>query len=106
MSHSLFDDFPENLDQFTVSMLDNMSEPTANQQAISNSLITLDFDSILQELKSVGQAHQTEQRTMVVENITNNIKQNQPMISNETSKFCFLIVSSIEMHFNFHYMVN
>jgi hypothetical protein len=93
-------------------MLDNISESTTNhsnsqsnnqqqQQQInsnSNSQITVDFNSILQELKSVGQAHQSEQQTtMIVENITANIKQesqtnsqNQSIISNETSKFSFI----------------
>jgi uncharacterized protein YejL (UPF0352 family) len=87
-------------------MLDNISEspnthshsqpnPQPHQQpAISNSQIVLDFDSILQELKSVGQAHQVDQQTtMVVENITANIKsepqassQNQSIGSNDTCK--------------------
>jgi hypothetical protein len=65
-------------------MLDNISESTTNTQRInnqsqqqsSNNQITLDFNSILQELKSVGEAHQPEQQTtMIVENITANIKQ-------------------------------
>lgn len=102
----MFDDFSETLDQFTASMLDNISESTTNhsnsqsnqqQQTNSNSQITVDFDSILQELKSVGQAHQSEQQTtMIVENITANIKQepqtnsqNQSINSNETSRFFF-----------------
>lgn len=34
-----------------------------------------DFDSILQELKSVGEAHQPDPPTMIIENITANIKQ-------------------------------
>lgn len=87
-------------------MLDNISESTTNhsnsqsgqqskQQPITNGQIPVDFDSILQELKSVGQAHQSErQTTMIVENITTNIKQepqtdcqNQSINSNETSKF-------------------
>ncbi|CAF0952983.1 unnamed protein product [Rotaria sordida] len=99
----LFDDFPETLDQFTASMLDNINESTINhsnsqsnqqekQQAILNTQIIVDFDSILQELKSVGQAHQSEQETtMIIENITSNIKQesqndsqNQLINSNET----------------------
>ncbi|CAF4011854.1 unnamed protein product [Rotaria sp. Silwood2] len=99
----LFDDFPETLDQFTASMLDNINDSTANhsnsqsnqqekQQTILNTQIIVDFDSILQELKSVGQAHQSEQATaMIVENITSNIKQepqsdsqNQSINSNET----------------------
>ncbi|CAF3786501.1 unnamed protein product [Adineta steineri] len=105
----LFDDFSETLDQFTVSMLDNISEATTNhsnsqsnqqhqqqqkqQQINSNSQIIPDFDSILQELKSVGQTHQSDhqQTTMIVENITANIKQepqtisqNQSLNSNET----------------------
>ncbi|CAF1066585.1 unnamed protein product [Rotaria sp. Silwood1] len=99
----LFDDFPETLDQFTASMLDNINESTTNhtntqinqqekQQATLNTQIIVDFDSILQELKSVGQAHQSEQETtMIVENITSNIKQepqndsqNQSINSNET----------------------
>jgi hypothetical protein len=98
----LFDEFSETFDQFTASMIDNISESTTNhrnsqsnqqqkqQQINSNSQIPVDFDSILQELKSVGEAHQSEQQTtMIVENITNNIKQepqNQSINSNESSK--------------------
>ncbi|CAF4400075.1 unnamed protein product, partial [Rotaria socialis] len=87
VSQFLFDDFPETLDLLTASMLDNINESTTNhsssqsnqqknQQTIINGQITVDFDSILQELKSVGQAHQSERETrMIVENITANIKQ-------------------------------
>lgn len=83
-------------------MLDNITEPTtdhSNTQSIqqqqpqqttnSNSQISVDFDSILQELKSVGQAHQST--TMIIENITTNIKQeiqtnsSQNEISKKTS---------------------
>lgn len=66
-------------------MLDNISESTTHtqqlnsqsqQQQSSNNQVTLDFNSILQELKSVGEAHQPDQQTsMIVENITANIKQ-------------------------------
>ncbi|UJR26942.1 hypothetical protein I4U23_008250 [Adineta vaga] len=105
VTHSLFDDFSETFDSFTVSMLDNISESITNQsssqpnpqqyqqqqqqhqqQINSNSQITLDFDSILQELKSVGQAHQVDQQTtMIVENITANIKQEpQPNSQNQS----------------------
>lgn len=113
MTQFLFDDFSETLDQFTASMIDNISESTTNhlnsqsnhhhhhhhqQQTNSNSQNTVDFNSILQELKSVGEAHQSEQQTtMIIENITTNIKQepqtnsqNQSINSNETSK-CFYI---------------
>jgi uncharacterized protein YejL (UPF0352 family) len=99
-------------------MLDNISESTTNhsnsqshqhQQQIptnSNSQITVDFDSILQELKSVGQAHQSEQQTtMIVENITANIKTepltntpNQSINPNETSKSLFHSLST-EIYF-------
>ncbi|CAF5119758.1 unnamed protein product, partial [Rotaria socialis] len=54
-------------------MIDNISESTTNNhhqrspqlqqeqpKNSSNSQITLDFNSILQELKSVGEAHQPE----------------------------------------------
>jgi hypothetical protein len=100
----LFDDFSETLDPFTASMLDNISESTTNhtnsqserqqQPTRSNSQVAIDFDSILQELKSVGQAHQSEQEaTMIIENITANIKQepqtnsqNQSTNSNDTGK--------------------
>jgi hypothetical protein len=90
-------------------MLDNISESPTNhsksqskqqqqQETNSNSQITVDFNSILQELKSVGQAHQSEQQTtMIVENITTHIKQepqtnsqNQSINSNETSKLLFV----------------
>jgi hypothetical protein len=90
-------------------MLDNISESTNNhsnsqshihhhhhhhhhhqqqQSTNSNSQVTVDFDSILQELKSVGQAHQSEQQTtMIVENITANMKTDTLInTSNETSK--------------------
>jgi len=77
-------------------MLDNISESTrANQQTNSQltrnstNQITLNFDSILQELKSVGEAHQPEQQTtMIVENITANIKQESQINthSNTTGK--------------------
>jgi hypothetical protein len=85
-------------------MLDNISESTtnhsnsqSNQQqqqqqppTNSNSQITLDFYSILQELKSVGQAHQSDQQTtMFVENISANIKQEPQTNSNETCRFFF-----------------
>jgi hypothetical protein len=79
-------------------MLDNISESTTNhsnsqsnqqqqqQPTNSNSQITRDFDSILQELKSVGQAHQSDQQTtMFVENI----KQEPQTNSNETCRFSF-----------------
>ena len=72
-------------------MLDNISETKRNsqqkhsqtQQQSSNNQVTLDFDSILQELKSVGEAHQPEkQTTMIVENITANIKQDSQINTN------------------------
>jgi hypothetical protein len=72
-------------------MLDNISESTTNtqqtntqsQQQSSNNQVTLDFNSILQELKSVGEAHQPEQQTtMIVENITANIKQESQINTN------------------------
>ncbi len=76
-------------------MLDNISETTTNhsnsqshhqqqqQPTNSNSQITVDFDSILQELKSVGEAHQPEQQTMmIVENITANMKQESQIHTN------------------------
>jgi hypothetical protein len=82
-------------------MLDNISESTTNnhsnsqsnhhqtqqQQTNANAQIPVDFNSILQELKSVGQAHQSEQQTtMIVENITAHIKQESQSHSNETSR--------------------
>ena len=107
-------------------MLDNISESTNNhsnsqphhhhhhlqkqQSTNTNSQVTVDFDSILQELKSVGQAHQSEQQTtMIVENITANIK-TEPLTntSNETSmsyytrilyhqiEFIFVLVSTVK----------
>ncbi len=72
-------------------MLDNISETTTNtqqtnpqsQQQSSNSQVTLDFDSILQELKSVGEAHQPDQQTtMIVENITANMKEESQINTN------------------------
>ncbi|CAF1484577.1 unnamed protein product [Rotaria sp. Silwood1] len=95
----LFDDFSETFDPFTASMIDNISESTTNnhhqrntqieqeQSKInSNSQITLDFNSILQELKSVGEAHQPEQQTtMIVENITANIKQQSQIDTNSNN---------------------
>ncbi|CAF1438248.1 unnamed protein product, partial [Adineta steineri] len=94
----LFDDFSETFDPFTASMLDNISESTStnhqtnsqsqHQQLIKNSQnqIILDFDSILQELKSVGEAHQPEQQTtMIVENITANIKQESQLNTNSNN---------------------
>ena len=48
----------------------------------------LDFDSILQELRSVGEAHQPEQQTaMIVENITANIQQDVQMNSNHAGRY-------------------
>ncbi|CAF1077897.1 unnamed protein product [Rotaria sordida] len=99
----LFDDFTETFDSFTASMIDNISESTTttttnnHQRNIQieqeqqtkinlNNQITLDFNSILQELKSVGEAHQPEQQTtMIVENITANIKQ-QSQINTNSNK--------------------
>jgi hypothetical protein len=75
-------------------MLDNISESTTNTQQInsqiqqqsSNNQVTLDFDSILQELKSVGEAHQPEQQTtMIVENITANMKQESQINTNSNN---------------------
>jgi len=75
-------------------MLDNISESTTNtqqtnsqiQQQSSNNQVTLDFDSILQELKSVGEAHQPEQQTtMIVENITANMKQESQINTNSNN---------------------
>ena len=79
-------------------MLDNISESTAtntqqinsqSQQSSSssgNSQNIPDFNSILQELKSVGEAHQPEQQTtMIVENITANIKQDSQINTNSNN---------------------
>ncbi len=72
-------------------MLDNISgtattsqnNSQSQQQSSTSSQITLDFDSILQELKSVGEAHQPEQQTMmIVENITANMKQESQIHTN------------------------
>ncbi|CAF1950045.1 unnamed protein product [Rotaria magnacalcarata] len=95
----LFDDFSEPFDSFTASMIDNISESTTNNHRQrnpqlqqeqpknnSNSQIILDFNSILQELKSVGEAHQPEQQTtMIVENITANIKQQSQVDTNSNN---------------------
>jgi hypothetical protein len=103
-------------------MLDNISESTTNhsnsqshhhhqqqqQPTNSNSQITVDFDSILQELKSVGQAHQSEQQTtMIVENITANMK-TEPLIntSNETSKSYSSVMLSYEIDFVSYVQLN
>ncbi len=77
-------------------MLDNINQTTntsqinsqIQQQSSTNNQVTLDFDSILQELKSVSEVHQPEQQTtMIVENITANIKQeSQQTNSNNTGK--------------------
>lgn len=78
-------------------MLDHITETNPSnsqtnhqqsQQINTNSQNSVDFNSILQELKSVGQAHQSEQQTtMIVENITTNIKQELSSTnSNETSR--------------------
>jgi mannose/fructose/N-acetylgalactosamine-specific phosphotransferase system component IIB len=79
-------------------MLDNISKTTTtatantsqnnsqSQQQSSASQVTLDFDSILQELKSVGEAHQPEQQTtMIVENITANMKQESQLHINSNN---------------------
>jgi hypothetical protein len=77
-------------------MLDHISESTTNNQqsnsqsqqqsSSGNSQNTPDFNSILQELKSVGEAHQPEQQTtMIVENITANIKQESQISTNSTN---------------------
>ena len=80
-------------------MLDNISESTTNnrltnsQSSRSNSTsqVNLDFDSILQELKSVGEAHQPDQQTtMIVENITANIKQ-EPQLNTNSNNTGILI---------------
>ena len=96
MTQLLFDDFTETLDPFTASMIDNINLSTENNhqrnaefeqeqssRKSSNSQIAVDFNSILQELKSVGEAHQSEeQTTMIVENITANIKQESLLSTN------------------------
>jgi uncharacterized protein YejL (UPF0352 family) len=82
----------ENISESTTNHLNSQSNHHHQQQqpTNTNSQIPVDFDSILQELKSVGEAHQSEQQTtMIVENITTNIKQesqNQSINSNETSR--------------------
>lgn len=98
MTQFLFDDFSETFDPFTASMIDNMTESTTtNHQTIiksepenSNSQITPDFNSILQELKSVSEVHRSEQQTtMIIENITTTNHQQQPSIdtnANNTGK--------------------
>jgi len=72
-----FEEFTEPFDPFSSSMLDHHPIKTELIQETSNNQITPDFNSILQELKSVGEAHQPdqEQNTMIVENLTTNIKQ-------------------------------
>ncbi len=75
-------------------MLDNISRTTntvqsnsqSQQQSSTSSQATLDFNSILQELKSVGEAHQPEQQTtMIVENITANMKQESQIHTNSNN---------------------
>ena len=75
-------------------MLDNISRTTntaqsnsqSQPQSSTSSQATLDFNSILQELKSVGEAHQPEQQTtMIVENITANMKQESQIHTNSNN---------------------
>jgi hypothetical protein len=75
----------DNISESTTTTNDHLNTQSQEQQIkTSNSQVTLDFDSILQELKSVGEAHQPEQQTtMIVENITANIKQ-EPQLNNHT----------------------
>ena len=63
----------------------NVQSQSHQQQHSSTSQIALDFDSILQELKSVGEAHQPSQgqTTMIVENIK---QEELHMDSNNTGK--------------------
>ncbi len=91
-------------------MLDNISETTTNtqqtnpqsQQQSSNSQVTLDFDSILQELKSVGEAHQPDQQTtMIVENITANMKEESQINTNSNHTGKTDKCSSIEKKKNY-----
>ncbi len=91
-------------------MLDNISETTTNtqqtnpqsQQQSSNSQVTLDFDSILQELKSVGEAHQPDQQTtMIVENITANMKEESQINTNSNHTGKTDRCSSIEKKKNY-----
>ncbi|CAF1344071.1 unnamed protein product [Adineta ricciae] len=96
VSQFLFDEFSDTFDPFTNSILENVNssaisttlqQTSAQSQQIlipnSNNQMILDFDSILQELRSVGEAHQPEQQTaMIVENITANMQQDVQMNSN------------------------
>ena len=76
------------LDNISTNNVNSQSDRKQKQSTILNCQTTIDFDSILQELKSVGQAHQ--QTDTIVENITTNIKQKQQIDqiinSTETSK--------------------
>ena len=71
-------------------MLENINGNTSQvniqsqQQQSSTSQISLDFDSILQELKSVGEAHQPT--TMIVGNLTANIKEDLHTDGNTTGR--------------------
>ncbi|CAF4784499.1 unnamed protein product, partial [Rotaria magnacalcarata] len=49
----------DNINESTTTHSNSQSNQQQNQQTIINGQITVDFDSILQELKSVGQAHQS-----------------------------------------------
>lgn len=76
-------------------MLENVNANTPQvhiqsqqQQQSSISQISLDFDSILQELKSVSEAHQPIQQptTMLVGNLTANMKEDRHTDGNPTGR--------------------
>jgi hypothetical protein len=77
----------DNISKTTTTATANTSQSNSqSQQQSSASQVTLDFDSILQELKSVGEAHQPEQQTtMIVENITANMKQESQLHTNSNN---------------------
>lgn len=63
-----FEEFSESFDPFTGSMLETSTNTSTSQTCQTQSQtittqVSLDFDSILQELKSVGEAHQPEQQS-------------------------------------------
>lgn len=67
-------------------MIENITTNTSQVHVQSStSQIPLDFDSILQELKSVGEVHQSA-TTMIVKNLAGNMKEDDNNTGNDQNR--------------------
>lgn len=97
-----FEQFSPSFDEFSTSMLENQRTSVKNEPQLESNLPN--FDTILQELKSVGEAHQSEQNSMSNVSIIDEVKTKNNSESDEF--FAFLSSNNVNALPSINTMIN